>query len=99
MFKAELVYTKGRGFNVLRPTDDDGVVRQNTLDLVAGLDFTVAESTRVNLQAFNRTFFEHDPDIVMGRIGEGVQAIRRAPVHRCVADVQDWLPALRTARL
>lgn len=67
VFKAEAVYTAGRSYNVLRLDDSDGVVRQNTLDLVAGLDFALPADTRFNVQVFNRTFFHHDPDIVPDR--------------------------------
>ena len=67
VFKAELVYTHGRGFNTLDLSDDDGVVKQNTLDVVGGLDFTFESNTRLNLQLFNRTFFDHDPNIVPDR--------------------------------
>ena len=67
VFKAETVFARGRSFNVQRLSDDDGVVRQNTLDVVAGLDFGLPEDTRLDLQVFNRTFFDHDPDIVPKR--------------------------------
>jgi hypothetical protein len=75
VFKAELVYTKGRSYNVLRPTDDDGVVRQNTLDVIAGLDFSLPANTRLNVQLFNRTFFDHDPDIVPKRNEPGASLL------------------------
>lgn len=67
VFKAEAVYTGGRSYDVLRASDADGVVRQNTFDLIGGLDFTLPAETRLNLQVFNRTFFDHDPDIVPKR--------------------------------
>ena len=67
VFKAEAVYTGGRSYEVLRASDAEGVVRQNTLDLVGGLDFTLPADTRLNLQLFNRTFFNHDPDIIPKR--------------------------------
>jgi hypothetical protein len=75
VFKAELVYTHGRGYNVLRPTDDDGIVRQNTLDLIAGLDFSLPADTRLNVQAFDRAFFDHDPDIVPKRHEPGASLL------------------------
>jgi hypothetical protein len=75
VFKAELVYTNGRGYNVLRPTDDDGIVRQNTLDVIAGLDFSLPADTRLNVQLFNRTFFDHDPDIVPKRNEPGASLL------------------------
>jgi hypothetical protein len=71
VFKAETVFTRGRSYNVLRPADDDGVVRQNTLDVVGGLDFTLPADSRFNVQLFGRTFFDHDPDIVPKRLETG----------------------------
>jgi hypothetical protein len=67
VFKAESVYTRGRGYGVLRFDDDDGVVRQNTLDLIGSLDFTLPSDTRLNWQLFGRTFFDYDPDITFKR--------------------------------
>jgi len=75
VFKAETVYTRGRSYNVLRLTDDNGVVRQNTLDLVGGLDFALPSDTRLNLQLFNRTFFNHDPDIIFKRNESGFSVL------------------------
>ena len=75
VFKAELVYTRGRSYNVLRLSDDDGVVRQNTLDVVGGLDFALPEDTRLNLQLFARTFFDHDPDIIPKRNEPGASIL------------------------
>jgi hypothetical protein len=67
VFKTEAVYTRGRSYSVLRLEDPDGVVAQDTLDLVAGLDFSLPLDTRLNVQLFNRTFFDHDPDILFKR--------------------------------
>jgi hypothetical protein len=75
VFKAEAVYTGGRSYNVLRADDEDGVVRQNTLDLVGGLDFTLPADTRLNLQLFERTYFNHDPDIIPKRIEPGFSVL------------------------
>ena len=61
--KAEAVYTRGRHFNVSRLSEPDGVVPQNTLDWIASLDFNFAGGTRLNLQLFQRIFFDRDPDI------------------------------------
>jgi hypothetical protein len=75
VFKTEVVYTQGRSYNVQRLTDEDGVVRQNTLDVVAGLDFGLPADTRLNVQVFNRTFFDHDPDIVPKRNEPGASLL------------------------
>jgi hypothetical protein len=64
VLKGEAVYTRGRKFGVLNPTDVDGVVVQNTLDWAGGLDFTLPADTRFNVQLFQRVFFDHSPDIV-----------------------------------
>jgi hypothetical protein len=67
VFKLETIYTHGRRYNVLRIDDEDGVVAQNTFDVAAALDFGLPEDTRVNVQLFDRAFFNHDPDIVPKR--------------------------------
>lgn len=66
VLKAETVYTRGRRFNVIRLADPDGVVPQNTLDWIVGLDLSPTTDTRVNFQLFQRLFFDHDPDLVYG---------------------------------
>jgi len=64
VLKGEAVYTHGRNVSVLRADDSDGLVRQNTLDAVVGLDFALPEDTRLNVQLFQRAYFQHDPDII-----------------------------------
>lgn len=64
VLKAEAVYTHGRQFTVLRLGDVDGVVPQNTLDWAVGLDFDLPADTRLNVQVFQRAFFDHDPDLI-----------------------------------
>jgi hypothetical protein len=64
VFKAEGVYTRGRSFTTLDFSDSDGVIRQNTLDWAAGLDFTLPAETRLNAQIFQRQFINHDVGII-----------------------------------
>ncbi len=71
VLRAEAIYTRGRQYNVTRLSDPDGVVPQNTFDWIGGLDFEVASSTRLNVQLFQRLFFEHDPDILAKRLESG----------------------------
>jgi len=94
VFKAEAVYTDGRRYNVLRIDDDDGVVKQNTLDLVGGLDFALPADTRLNLQLFDRVFFNHDPDIIPKRNEPGFSVlVNRKLGDRLEAEVL-WIASL-----
>ncbi|HKX54410.1 MAG TPA: DUF1302 family protein [Nitrosospira sp.] len=68
VLKGELVYTNGRKYNVTRPAAENGLVRQDTLDYVLGLDFSLPAETRLNLQFFQRVFFAHDPDIIPDQV-------------------------------
>jgi len=94
VFKAEAVYTDGRRYNVLRIDDDDGVVKQNTLDVVGGLDFALPQDTRLNLQLFDRVFFNHDPDIIPKRNEPGFSIL----VNRKLGDKLEaevlWIASL-----
>ncbi|MBK7417568.1 MAG: hypothetical protein IPJ38_23335 [Dechloromonas sp.] len=41
--------------------DSDGVAQQNTVDWVAGLDFSLPAESRLNLQVFQRQYMNYDP--------------------------------------
>lgn len=71
VLKAEAIYTGGRRYNVTDAADLDGVVKQNTLDWVVGLDFTPGVDTRLNTQFFQRVYFDHDPRIIPERLENG----------------------------
>ncbi len=75
VLKAEIVYTQGRHYNVVDTSDSDGVVKQNNLDWVVGLDFNPDADTRVNTQLFQRVFFDHHPDIVPDRFENGLSLL------------------------
>jgi hypothetical protein len=94
VFKAEAVYTRGRSYDVLRLDDDDGVVRQNTLDLVGGLDFTLPADTRLNVQLFERSFFDHDAGIIYKRHEPGFSLlVNRKIGDRLAAEIL-WITSL-----
>lgn len=71
VFKAEGVYTRGRSFTTLDPADTDGLVRQNTVDWAAGLDFTFPAETRFNVQFFQRYFANHDSNLIPAKHENG----------------------------
>lgn len=76
VLKAEAIYSHGRRYNLTTNlADPDGVVRQNNLDWVVGLDFNPSSDTRVNAQLFQRYFFNHNPDIIPDRAENGMSLL------------------------
>jgi hypothetical protein len=75
VLKAEAVYTDGRRFNVTTLADSDGLVKQNTLDWVVGLDFNPTAETRFNAQLFQRIFFDHDPNTIFDKYESGISLL------------------------
>jgi hypothetical protein len=90
VLKGELIYTDGRKFNVARPTAIDGLVRQNTLDYVLGLDFSLPAETRLNVQFFQRVFFSHDRDNFFNTVESGASILLAGKLWRNV-EVQSLL--------
>jgi hypothetical protein len=72
VLKAEVIYASGRKFNVTRLDEPTGVVAQDTLDYVVGLDFTLGSTTRLNVQYFQRHFYDHDADLIFERNEPGI---------------------------
>jgi hypothetical protein len=71
VLKAEGVYTTGRSFSVLDLADNDGVVRQNTLDWAVGLDFTLPAESRFNVQLFQRRYSNYNATQIPDREENG----------------------------
>ena len=71
LFRGEAVYTQGRQFNVTRLSDSDGVVRQNYLDYIVGLDVPAPNSSRINVQLFQRLYTDHDRDTLARAVESG----------------------------
>ncbi len=75
VLKGEVVYTDGRKFNVTRLSQENGLVRQNTLDYALGLDVPLPSEARLNLQFYQRVFFAHDADIIPNRYESGASIL------------------------
>ena len=71
VLKGEAVYTRGRSFTTLNAMDSDGVTPQNTIDWAAGLDFTLPAESRLNVQIFQRQYFNYDSDIISDKRENG----------------------------
>lgn len=63
VLKTEAVYTSGQRLPVTRLDDNDGLVKQNTVDAIVALEYPFAEGWRVNAQVFTRGIPDRDPDL------------------------------------
>lgn len=75
VLKAEAVYTRDKLFSTLDPADADGLVKQNFLDYIVGLEWSFPQETRVNVQFYQRLFANHDPGIVPDATESGVSLL------------------------
>lgn len=75
VLKGEMIYTGGRQFTVLRASDNNGVVPQDTLDWALGLDFTLPADTRFNMQVFQRKYFSYDSDLIADERENGISLL------------------------
>ncbi|WP_313953120.1 DUF1302 family protein [Accumulibacter sp.] len=72
VLKGEAVYTRGQKYQVTNLSSANGLVDQNTLTWVLGLDFTQFADTRINAQVFQSHFFDHNPYIIESTNENGV---------------------------
>lgn len=77
VFKAEAVYVQNRLFETGTLTDVDGIVKQDLVNYVVGLDFSFPEDTLLHLEAFQYRFFDHDQGIVFDRVETGFTFLAR----------------------
>jgi hypothetical protein len=75
VLKTEAIYTDGRSFELTNPARFPGVVEQDTFDYIVGLDFMLPREGRLNLQGFQRIFFDHDSDIYFDQVESGVSLL------------------------
>lgn len=95
VLKAEAAYTHGRQVTVLRMTDADGVVPQDTLDWALGLDFNLPHETRFNLQFYQRATFGHDPDTVPKKFENGYSLYVNSKLSDTLEAQVMWLSSLQ----
>lgn len=75
VLKGEAVYTLDRWFSINDFTDADGVVEQDVLDYIVGLEFSYPQETRLNLQFFQRRFPDHDARMIPDNSESGVSVL------------------------
>jgi len=83
VLKAETIYTSGRPFSVEGFSDADGLVSQNLLDYVVGLEWAFADEGRFNMQFFQRWFPDHEQEMIEDGLESGVSFLltRRFGAH------------------
>ncbi len=83
VLKAETIYTSGRPFSVTDFADVDGLVEQDLLDYVVGLEWAFADEGRFNLQFFQRWFPDHDDAMISDDLESGMSFLlsRRFATH------------------
>ncbi len=65
VMKGEVIYARDKHFSVTDFSDADGVVKQNLLDYVLGVEFGMREQdVKFNLQAFQRVFLNHVDSLI-----------------------------------
>ncbi len=94
VLKGEVVYTRGRQFAVLRASDPNGVVPQNTLDWAVGLDFSLPAETRFNAQVFQRQFFSYDSDLTTDKRENGLSLLLNRKLGGNVEAQALWISSL-----
>ena len=72
LVKSEIIFTKDRRVNVVDLNDADGVVKQDILDYVIGVEHTTPNNTLLNFQVFQRWYTNHDSDILFDEFETGV---------------------------
>jgi hypothetical protein len=89
----EAVYAHGQKFGTLDPTAPEGVVERPTLDWIVSADIPFTEMEgRVNLQVFQRHYFDGGEDAVAIKSGDfGVSAFVSAKITNAFEPSILWI--------
>jgi hypothetical protein len=71
ILKAEAVYTLDKRVSVTDLNDTDGLVKQDMLDYVVGLEHTFDSGARINVQLFQRWFPDHVASMIPDELESG----------------------------
>ena len=94
VFKAEAVFTSGRSFNVTRATQPGGVIQKDTLDYALGIDVSLPDEARMNVQFFQRAYLAHDPDMIQERFESGATFLYNTKVRQSLEAEVLWIQSL-----
>lgn len=94
VLRAETVYTQDRWFEVTRIGDVDGVVRQDLLDYILGVEYPLPRQSRLNLQFFQRWFPDHDPAMIPKTLESGASVYASTHLSDAVEAQLLWIVGL-----
>jgi hypothetical protein len=69
VMRGEAVYTHGRGYSVADVTAPQDVVRRSTLDYILSAEFSLPGDTRLNVQGFQRVYYNGNEDTLAVKSG------------------------------
>lgn len=75
VLKGEVVHTRGRQFLSSNPTAVNGLVHQDTLDYVVGIDVPAFNDGRINVQYFARRSANYDASTGLERTEDGASLL------------------------
>ncbi|MGA7178248.1 MAG: DUF1302 family protein [Thiobacillaceae bacterium] len=75
VLKAEAVYTQDKLFSVTNPSSADGLVQQDFLDYIVGLEWSFPQETRFNVQLYQRWFPDHNPSLMLDKTESGISVL------------------------
>lgn len=97
VLKSEMVATRGRRLGVSRLNEPDGVVRQNTVDWVVGLDVPLPADARFNAQVFQSIITNHDADVIPERVESGYSLLLNGKLAAKVEAEVLWVASFNRA--
>jgi len=94
VLRSEMVYTHGQNFSTKDLLSLGDVVSRQTLDWIVGLEFPLPNDTRLNLQAFDRTYFSGGDSALAIRTGFGITALVSTKITNTLEPSLLWIQSL-----
>jgi hypothetical protein len=98
VMRGEAVYTNGLGYSVLDLSVPNGVVERNTLDYILSVEFSLPNDTRLNLQGFQRAYFNGSgKDLAIRDDGFGASIFLSTKLTDAIEPSILWIQSFRDA--
>jgi hypothetical protein len=98
VLRGEAVYASGQGYSVTDPSVPQGVVHRNTLDYIVSVEFPLPGDTRLNLQGFQRAYFNGGGgDIAIKSDGFGASVFLSTKLSAALEPQILWIQNFRSA--